>query len=177
MRISRSTTLVIAITTFVLGNSVPSSFAASVPANPSTVEFVGTVYDIDYGAGRTQVLVKGTGPTDELVAFLTDDRLQGVFESALITGRSVRVNHTKGVVRAVTLLASPTTACSGSGCVEQVECAAYCDVSISGQPAQVRTDARRALGIILTAINTQKPVSELIVDNQKRITRVKINIP
>ena len=147
--------------------------AAATPASP----FQGRVRDIDFSSLRTHIIMSGTAAADELVGTVTDDRLQAVLEAAFISGRTAQVVHKNGVISSVTLVGEPTL-CSAKGCVETLKCTLVrCEATISGHSGPVTTTSRRAVDILLTAINDRSVVSELAVNGSGRITRVKVNKP
>ena len=143
-------------------------------ANPSGIH-AGRVRDIDFLGNHTQIIISGPAPTDDLVATVADDRLQSLLQSAFLTGRTVQVSA-KGVITKVTLRSS-LTHCSTSGCVQELRCTTSCEATIADRAGQAITANRRALGILLTAINKDIPVEELITDKNDQIARVKVNIP
>jgi hypothetical protein len=150
---------------------------AGVAQTSGREQFTGRVRDIDYGVNQTQVIMSGTSSADELVATVTSDRVQNVLQSGLITGRPTQVRHANHIIQSAKLLSLPTT-CSGPGCVEELTCdATSCEARISGHVGQVSTMNRRALGILLTAVNHGTKVSELTTDKKNQITRVKVKVP
>ena len=149
------------------------------PTNRPTEEFTGTAYDIDYASDQTQVLIRPAGAPEgpNLVGFIKFDAIQDVLQTSLVASRMVQVTHYRqNIIRAV-LIQTPTI-CSEDGCVLEVDCSDFeCTAVITGESARVKVPNRRALGILLTAINDGRRVEELIVNQQREITRVKVNVP
>lgn len=159
--------------------------AAAAP--PSAHSFTGRVRDIDYLGDHVQVIASGTSPNSELVANTKTASLQAVLETALATGRPAEISYS-GVeprlkVTGVKLSVSgaspvPGAPCTMSGCVQEIECtASSCTARILGHSGVVSTKSGSASGILLTAIQRNAPVSELMTDDHGVITRVKINVP
>jgi hypothetical protein len=167
MKISRRHLFQVVVIACIAGNAIAQT----------GTPFSGRVRDIDYSSAQTQVILSGTAPTDELVATVASDRVQGVLQSALVSGRTAKVSHLNHKIQSATLLSSPTT-CAGPGCVEQLSCSVgSCKATISGHQGDVSTTDRRALGILLTAVNKGVPVSELMTEKNGTIKRVKVNVP
>lgn len=149
------------------------------PTNRPSVEFTGTAYDIDYAPERTQVLIRPTGAPEgeNLIGFLKSDMIQDLLQTSLVASRTVRVTHYgQNIIRAV-LVQTPTL-CTDAGCVTEVDCADFeCTVVVVGESGRVLAKDRRVLGVLLTAINGGRRVEELIVDQHRNITRVKVNVP
>jgi hypothetical protein len=147
------------------------------PMNPPSMEFTGTVYDVDYATRRTQVLIKPAGAPEgrNLVGLVKSDAIQDLLESSLIASRPIRVTHyNQNIIRAV-LVQTPSL-CAESGCVLEVDCSDFeCTAVVVGESDRVFAADRRALGILLTAINSGRRVADLILDQNRNITRVKIN--
>jgi hypothetical protein len=148
-------------------------------ANRPSLEFTGTAYDIDYAPDRTQVLIRPAGnPAGvNLVGFVKSDVLQDVLQTSFVASRIVRVTHYDQNIIRVVLVHTPTL-CSEPGCVSEIDCSDFgCTAVIVGESDQVRLTDRRTLGVLLTAINDGRRVEELIVNANRIITRVKVNIP
>ena len=145
-----------------------------------SAEFTGTAYDIDYSPNRTQVLIKNANATHDpknLTGFITSDLLQNVLQASLIAARIVRVTHFDGnIIRAV-LVPTPTI-CSDDGCITEVDCTATeCTAVIVGEPGRLNIKDQRTLGVFLTAINDDRRVQNLSVDQSRNIIQVKVNVP
>src|SRR5437763_1372751 len=106
--------------------------------------FIGRVRDIDYGPSVTQIIASGTGTADELIATVSNNRLQSVLQAALISGRTVEIVHQSKNIKTARLIPSPTI-CAAKGCIEELKCSAgSCDAVISGYKGRVYTTSERA---------------------------------
>ena len=150
---------------------------SAVVAKPLSV--TGNVYDIDFGKGQTQILIRPPASGDSTY-FVKSEMLQAVLQAAFISGRTVRVQHVNRVILEVAILNTPTDQpCTDPGCVEQLSCTPVeCTASIRGEGAPVKTKAGRASGVLFTAVGDNRRVEELAYDTQRVITRVKkVNKP
>jgi hypothetical protein len=154
---------------------MPETMTIEPEPTPTTIpaEFTGTVRDVDYGSAKTQVLI---GP--HFIGTVKSDLLQDVLQTSLISERAVRVTYYgKDITRAV-LIQTPTTPCPDGGCVLEIDCTgSECTALVDGEPDRLRVIDRRTLGILLTAINDGRRVDNLAFDENRIITRVKVNMP
>jgi hypothetical protein len=153
-----------------------------------TIDFEGTVYDLDYLglAGWTQVLLRASDAKSTLKVTTQDELRQQIRETALVSGATVQValkkNEGEGpaeIDTAKLLAFNATTPPPQIGTITAVgrttterECFAFID----GQP-EVRTNNARCLGILLAGVVMKKPVESVEFDPQFWIVRVKINVP
>lgn len=163
--------IVIAVLGLALGGVV---VAKPVPTSEAT----GTVYDVDFGSMRTQILIQPPDSTGQDTYFVASSLLQDVLQASFISKRELRVKHSQRNIIEVTLLATPTDPCSGDGCVQEIRCTANeCSARIAGIRDPVKTTNRRALGVLVTAVSDGRKVDDLLFDGNRTITRVKVNKP